>query len=224
MVFSDLMKRFFTAITLIVLGSAWLLGSRHIPGLFMLGMVTLAGLCLYEWWSISRHQGFLFKMAGALTIVLGFSAWSYVHHLFGVWATMLVLSTAVISDTAAYFGGRFFQGPKLCPAISPSKTWSGSLTSLAIAPFVPILTMKVMFSTSISVIWSYWTWSAWGFLVLFVAIGQLGDLIESAAKRACKVKDSGKWLPGHGGFLDRLDSILIMFIACAAYFWYFLDV
>ena len=206
MVFSDLMKRFLTATTVVIVGGAWLWVSSIVPIIFIVGLCLLQGISQYEWFCISRHQSTSFKIIGHFIIFLGFGSWGSLHLVFGVYFTIWVLSLAIISDTAAYFGGRLIQGPKLCPVISPSKTWAGALTSLAIAPFFPIL-FNVTLSKSMNVQWE------WLPAVVLVAIGQIGDLIESAAKRKCSVKDSGIWLPGHGGFLDRLDSALAMFIA-----------
>lgn len=103
------------------------------------------------------------------------------------------------TDIAAYFAGRGFGGPRLASSPSPNKTWAGSLGALictsllggAVGGFLgePVL--------------------AWGALALAVSVvAQAGDLFESAIKRRAKVKDMSQLIPGHGGFLDRLDSLM----------------
>ena len=110
------------------------------------------------------------------------------------WLLFLVWSI----DSAAYAGGRLLQGPKLAPSISPHKTWSGFFAGMIGGTVVGYAT-------------SFWlvpfVFSLPG-IVLLVVIAQGGDLLESLAKRWSQVKDSGVLIPGHGGFLDRLDSFL----------------
>ncbi len=108
---------------------------------------------------------------------------------FGVWA----------ADTAAYFAGRAFGGPRLAPAVSPGKTWSGLAAGLLAGALVAA---------------GWWVRSGLAsapralvaaFVLLAAAV--LGDLAVSAAKRLAGVKDAGRWLPGHGGLWDRLDAL-----------------
>jgi phosphatidate cytidylyltransferase len=103
------------------------------------------------------------------------------------------------NDTGAYFVGRVIGGPKLAPAISPAKTWAGSIGGWVIGTLAGTL------------YWIIFTHSPWGYGLAFSAIlgivGQAGDLTESAIKRVFRVKDSGDIIPGHGGFMDRLDSV-----------------
>jgi phosphatidate cytidylyltransferase len=103
------------------------------------------------------------------------------------------------NDTGAYFVGRVIGGPKLAPAISPAKTWAGSIGGWVIGTLAGTL------------YWIIFTHSPWGYGLVFSAIlgivGQVGDLTESAIKRVFRVKDSGDIIPGHGGFMDRLDSV-----------------
>jgi phosphatidate cytidylyltransferase len=105
------------------------------------------------------------------------------------------------ADTAAYFIGRSWGKRKLCPTISPGKSIEGLLGGLVFAVPVAVL-----------------CWLQWGVLSLPAAIalavicvlaGVLGDLSESAVKRTVGAKDSGRWLPGHGGILDRIDAIIM---------------
>lgn len=121
--------------------------------------------------------------------------------------TFLVVSVAAV-DVGAYFTGRAIGGPKLAPAISPNKTWSGAIGGVCAAiiigmAFVAIVDGRV--STHLAV------------GLTMIAIGaQIGDLIESAYKRRFGVKDSGAILPGHGGALDRFDGLLaVTFVAMA---------
>ena len=115
-------------------------------------------------------------------------------------ATLLWLILVVIAaDVGAYFVGRMVGGPRLWPAVSPGKTWSGALGGLLLA-----LVVGVAFGTRSGM-------ALPGVAILSLAVAaasQLGDLLESAVKRHYNVKDASALIPGHGGMLDRLDGIL----------------
>jgi phosphatidate cytidylyltransferase len=104
-----------------------------------------------------------------------------------------------LNDTGAFFVGRLIGGPKLAPTISPAKTWSGAIGGWVIGTLAGVL------------YWIVFTDSPWllglAFSGLLGLVGQAGDLTESAVKRVFRVKDSGDIIPGHGGFMDRLDSV-----------------
>ncbi|SIS90128.1 phosphatidate cytidylyltransferase [Alicyclobacillus vulcanalis] len=117
---------------------------------------------------------------------------------FWIW---LFLVAAWMCDTAAYFVGRWVQGPKLLPAISPKKTVSG-----AVGGILGAVIGAWVFGALADPRYGGWVSAAVGLLV--AVAGQAGDLVESAYKRAAGVKDSGRMLPGHGGVLDRIDSLL----------------
>jgi phosphatidate cytidylyltransferase len=120
----------------------------------------------------------------------------------------LVLCLVAAGDVGAFYVGSYFGRHKLCPAVSPKKTIEGSLGGLA-ANLVVGICFKFFFLPELPV-------SACVILSLIVgAAGQIGDLFESEFKRAAGIKDSGHLLPGHGGFLDRIDALL--FAAPLAY-------
>lgn len=104
------------------------------------------------------------------------------------------------SDTAAYLVGRSMGRHKLAPHISPKKTVEGLMGAMAGAAFVTLLFGRYMGMTPLA--------AALVGLALG-ALGQFGDMLESIAKRVCKVKDSSSLIPGHGGILDRIDSFLL---------------
>jgi phosphatidate cytidylyltransferase len=109
-----------------------------------------------------------------------------------------------IADTAAYFGGRTFGKRPLAPNISPNKTIAGAVFALVAATIVaPVYSRWVLPGG-----WEFGWIAAIGFGFVVGAFAIVGDLVESALKRECGVKDSGTILPGHGGVLDRLDSLL----------------
>ncbi len=117
----------------------------------------------------------------------------------GIWAGVYLGTVVWMTDSAAFFTGRQIGGEKLAPGISPSKTWSGALGGLALGTGAGVL------------VWSVATDSPlWIGVVLSMSIsilGQAGDLTESAIKRHFRIKDSGDIIPGHGGLMDRLDSL-----------------
>ncbi len=104
------------------------------------------------------------------------------------------------SDIGAYMAGRMLGGPKLAPAISPNKTWSGALGGLVSAMAIGALAAAVMHPTGLG--------RALAVSAVLGIASQLGDLFESWIKRHFQVKDSSALIPGHGGLLDRLDGVL----------------
>lgn len=117
----------------------------------------------------------------------------------GILAGVFLGTVVWMTDSAAFFTGRQIGGEKLAPEISPSKTWSGALGGLALGTVAGL------------VVWTAVTDSPWWIGLLLAAtisvLGQLGDLCESAIKRHFRIKDSGDLIPGHGGLMDRLDSL-----------------
>ncbi len=140
--------------------------------------------------------GLLWIGLGAAHLAL---AWNLEHG--NGWLLVLSALTAG-SDTGAYYAGRCFGRSKLCPRISPGKTVAGAVGGMG-AGLLAALAGKLIFLPA----------AGWGRLLLLapllVIIGIMGDLAESIVKRATGTKDSGTLLAGHGGVLDRLDSLLL---------------
>jgi phosphatidate cytidylyltransferase len=117
-----------------------------------------------------------------------------------------------VCDTAAMFGGRAFKGPKLAPTISPGKTRSGAIAGVVAGMLVaPLFTTFVFPRVGIEVDLVPAIITA----ILLAVVGQVGDLVESLFKREAGVKDSSALIPGHGGVLDRLDSLYFVIPAAA---------
>ncbi len=133
------------------------------------------------------------------------------------WAGVSLLAFPMVvtwvCDTAAMFGGRAMKGPKLAPTVSPGKTRSGALAGVVGALLVVPLWWPTAFAASGVAM------PLWQGMVIAGAIGvvgQLGDLAESLFKREAGVKDSSNLIPGHGGVLDRLDSLYFVIPLAAA--------
>jgi phosphatidate cytidylyltransferase len=168
-----------------------------------------------------RHR---WKVAGTLPgITLGFvvllpSLLAFVQiKLFNPWLLLFVMVCIWLADSAAYFVGRRFGHRKLAPQISPGKSWEGALGALVCVPFFGLLTAVFLADVLEP-----------GRLVFlglfFVALTILsieGDLFESLLKREASLKDSGRLLPGHGGLLDRMDSLTstLPLVWLALLFW-----
>jgi phosphatidate cytidylyltransferase len=129
---------------------------------------------------------------------------------FGFWAVMAVLFTVFAADTGAFFVGRTFGRHSLAPAISPKKSWEGLVGGVLAAVGMTFVILYKDRADFLSIPESLLL----GLVIALAAV--LGDLFESAVKRDLEVKDSGRVLGGHGGMLDRLDSLL--WAGPAAYF------
>ncbi|MDO8715738.1 MAG: phosphatidate cytidylyltransferase [Dehalococcoidales bacterium] len=165
--------------------------------------LSLIGLLIRK----PKEQAFnswAWTMAGIL-----YTGWllSYLVALRGVdngrnWV-LLALFATFASDTAAFFIGRTWGRLKLDPSISPAKTWEGSMAGISGAILACwLFTLPTQFQVNIPL------WQALILGLLVSIFGQLGDLVESLFKRNMGVKDSGKLIPGHGGLLDRMDSVV----------------
>ncbi len=125
------------------------------------------------------------------------------------------------SDTAAFFVGRSLGRHKLAVSVSPSKTWEGSLGGLVGAGLIGLIFVPAtVFSWNnplhlpdLNIL------SAVGLALLVSIFGQIGDLIESLFKRNMNAKDAGRLLPGHGGALDRMDSVVLAGIMVYYFVW-----
>ncbi|MEH7077009.1 phosphatidate cytidylyltransferase, partial [Neobacillus drentensis] len=144
-----------------------------------------------------------FSILSAIYVGIGFSFFFetrqegglvfILYSLFMIWAT----------DSGAYFIGKALGKTKLWPDISPNKTVEGSVGGVVCAVLVAVL-FAIFSNINVGIL------SLMGITVVLSIFGQIGDLVESAFKRHFNVKDSGKILPGHGGILDRFDSLLFV--------------
>ncbi|GAB0116832.1 phosphatidate cytidylyltransferase [Acidisoma sp. 7E03] len=161
-------------------------------------LLTLAGALLFGrgGQSLWLKGGFLYLAPAAIALIL------LRHHpVVGRWDMFFLVLIIWASDIGAYVVGRLVGGPKLAPAISPGKTWSGALGGLLAAALVGLAvaasvggTLPVLHCVAVA--------------MLLGCASQVGDLLESGFKRHFGVKDSGRSIPGHGGLLDRLDGML----------------
>lgn len=133
----------------------------------------------------------------------------------GFFLVVLVIATVFLADTGAYFAGRAFGRHKMCFRISPKKTWEGAVGGVIGGTLGSILT-KAIFDA-----WIFQSFLKWRDCIIMggimVIASIVGDLVESMLKRDADIKDSGTIVPGHGGILDRLDSIL--FALPVAYYY-----
>jgi phosphatidate cytidylyltransferase len=187
----------------------------HLRSAALWSLLLVAGAA---WWLLAclwlRHFAFgaaptpenrnLKLLAGAFVIVPAWVALLRVHsdsHPHGHLWTLLALCTVWAADIGAYFSGRLFGRRKLAPQISPGKTWAGAWGALVAGTLVMLagswlLGVRDARLLGLAVL-----------AVVVVAISIVGDLLESLMKRHAQVKDSGALFPGHGGLLDRLDSV-----------------
>ena len=121
----------------------------------------------------------------------------------------LVMLAAVAADTGGYYAGKYLGKRKIWPVVSPKKTWAGSLGGIVLCVLVCMLQgfLGKQWGWSLPA-FPLWVWACLGLALCLSA--QFGDFFESALKRSLNVKDSGSMLPGHGGMLDRIDSVLFV--------------
>ncbi len=135
----------------------------------------------------------------------------------GFFYVVLSVACTFLNDTGAYFVGRWRGRRKLTPVLSPGKTVEGTVGGLVLS-IITGEVVNIIFNSPLEFYWAFF----FGFIVGVVAV--LGDLVESMLKRSVGIKDSGGILPGHGGVLDRFDSLILVFPVSyyVALFYYWL--
>ena len=124
----------------------------------------------------------------------------------GLILTLYLMLTVWGTDSGAYLFGRWLKGPKLLPAVSPTKTWAGFFGGIATSA-----ALGYVYAGTVGV-----PGMSWQGAIVLALVAQAGDLFESMVKRRFGVKDSGQLIPGHGGMLDRIDSLMFAAIFAAA--------
>ena len=161
-----------------------------IPLWFFIGAVPLIGTI----WISQRRGTFLLY---SVVVMSGGIALYLIRENFGLTWMFWLVSVVVITDIAGYFVGRTLGGPKFWPRVSPKKTWSGT-----IGGWVGAVIIGAFFAESTGA----------GLMLILPSLAlslasQMGDIAESAIKRASDIKDSSELLPGHGGVMDRFDGM-----------------
>jgi phosphatidate cytidylyltransferase len=178
---------------------SWLFLRKKLDGAMTDWALTLAS-SIYVGWPMSfflllrGYDSGMVRITNTAWFVLPRGAWWLLIVLLGVWGF----------DSAAFFSGRYFGQHKLAPAISPGKTWEGVAGGLVLSLAITLILAVVPLGLP------WYLALALGLLLAVAAV--LGDLAESLIKRQTHVKDSGQILPGHGGILDRIDSLLFAVI------------
>ncbi len=177
-------------------------------GIAVLFWLTVAPLCLRCKWSCAG------SVTGLIVLVPTWAALTALHQRSAL-LLLAVMALVWVADIAAFSAGRTFGRRQLAPQVSPGKTWEGVAGAmvgvlaygLAVAPFLPVVHCVRPALLA-------------GLLLLLAALSIVGDLFESLAKRQAGVKDSSALLPGHGGILDRIDSLTSTLPAVAlALYW-----
>ena len=120
-----------------------------------------------------------------------------------MWLLVACITVSKFSDIGAFFAGRWFGRRKLIPRISPSKTWEGAVGGLVAGIITAVAVGRLALPGTVDI------WRSIVFGVFVGGMGQFGDLAESLLKRAGGIKDAGDMVPGFGGVLDLVDSLLI---------------
>ena len=200
---SELAVRTLTGLILIVAALLVAFQGGYLLAVVVAGIATLM---FYEWTRLTRGWGAAWYVGGFVYALLPALALLWIRERSGIELLLWVFIVTWSTDIGAYFAGRRFGRRKLAPSISPGKTVEGLYGGIAAA-------------TLLGGAWAYATHlgvALFALAPILAIAAQAGDLFESAIKRRAGVKDSGAWLPGHGGVLDRLDGLVPVAVLTAA--------
>jgi len=196
---SNFKKRFI--ISLLAFPIIYILLCQKIFSNFLIFIVFI--FCVYEWNKIFIKKnyiyllGFLILLVFLISLLKIYNAESY--NLKFLWLVLI----AWLTDIGGYIFGKLFGGPKLIK-ISPNKTWSGALGSLILSQFACLI---FFLDNSYKI-----NFNIFFYQFLLSITGQIGDILMSYIKRLNGKKDTSNFIPGHGGFLDRVDGLIWIFI------------
>ncbi|MVZ97022.1 phosphatidate cytidylyltransferase [Sphingorhabdus sp. IMCC26285] len=192
---------------LVAAGAIWLGGP-----IFALFTAAITVGLLFEWTRLvlKLSSGIIGKLvwifAGLVYIGVATAFLVFLREFAEIYILLGIIGVVIATDTGAYFAGRAFGGPKIAPAISPSKTWSGLCGGMAMAAL--FLGIEGHFTEGFA-LWQPLLGAG------LAIVAQAGDFFESWMKRRAGVKDSGTLIPGHGGLFDRADGLVAVLCATA---------
>ncbi len=190
---------------------------------FAVMVAGFAVIALYEWVQLSLKikNKIPYFVLGTAYVLFCFWCLYAIRAFFPVQASLLFIALIWSSDIGAYAVGKTIGGPKMSKEISPNKTWSG-FVGAAIFPAVVMLISVFIAFYEFKVLLTFKVIEAlFIFGAAFGALGQFGDMVVSFAKRKAKIKDSSDLIPGHGGVLDRVDSMMLVAPIFLYFIWLF---
>jgi phosphatidate cytidylyltransferase len=196
---SNFKKRFF--ISLLAFPIIYILLYQKIFSNILIVIVCL--FCVYEWNKIFNKKNYIYIL-GLITLLVFFLSLIKIYNLqeYNLKFLWLIL-LAWLTDIGGYIFGKLFGGPKLIK-ISPNKTWFGAFGSIILSQFAfLVFFLDPNYKLNINIFF---------FQILLSIIGQFGDILMSFIKRFNNKKDTSNFIPGHGGFLDRVDGLIWIFI------------
>lgn len=181
--------------------------------LFAVLLALLAVMSLYEWAQMAHKtkNRLLYLLFGIVYISISFYCCYFIRSFHPLSLSVLFLCMIWSSDIGAYLVGKTVRGPKMASEVSPNKTWSGYSGALLFPGLVSVVFMNVyaVFLDGGALPSLTGNFHLFVVGVIIGLVGQSGDLVVSYVKRAAHVKDTGALIPGHGGLLDRIDSLLL---------------
>ena len=211
---NELLKRIISSLLLFPIAIFFILmGSFFFASfLFIIFLVTV-----YEWLNLNKKLN-ITKILGIFFLSLSFYSVYLFRVEFGFINFLLIISICVFTDIGGYIFGKAFKGPKLIK-ISPNKTYAGMIGSFLISLLGAIIYLYYIhqneFFMNSLINENFKTininFLSFSIIIIISLISQIGDLIISYFKRKANVKDTGKILPGHGGLLDRIDGMILVF-------------
>lgn len=199
---NNLLHRFIAASILIPLVVTAIAFSK--PLLQAIIIIVAIGM-LIEWYDMT-HQNISYMIVGIPIIAIPMSCLIVISIITSNYKYTLLTYAAIIwsVDSAAMFGGKTFGGPKLAPILSPNKTWSGLGCGMIGASIVSMALSQLP-----NYVFPYRGFDLIILTLIIAAIAQMSDLFISFFKRKFDIKDTGSIIPGHGGVLDRCDSLIL---------------
>jgi len=198
----NLLRRFAAAAVMIPL----VIGSIVFSQLLLQMIIILVAIgMLVEWYDMT-HQDRFYMLIGIPIVAISMSCLIIITIIASNYKYIFLTYAGIIwtVDTAAMFGGKAIGGPKLAPILSPNKTWSGLICGMICAVIIALL-ISLLQNYSFPYQGLHLAFFATGFAI----ISQMSDLFISFFKRKFHIKDTGSIIPGHGGILDRCDSMIL---------------
>ena len=204
MINKELKKRILSS-TILIPVSFFFIFEGSITFIFFLSIIFLT--MGFEWFKLTKKKE-LIRILGLFFLFFSFYSAVYLRQYIGLNFFLFLIIVCIFTDIGGYLFGKILKGPKLTK-ISPNKTYSGVVGSFFISLITGFIYIKYLGQKSKILLNNDLEFVV--LLILFISlISQIGDLIISYFKRQAKLKDTGKILPGHGGFLDRLDGIIFV--------------